>query len=56
VFEDGEGALLGEQWLVHGLGHAWSGGHALGTHTDARGPHATTEILRFFGQFALETV
>jgi len=53
VFRDQGGLPVGEQWLVHGLGHAWSGGHAGGTHTDARGPHATQEIIRFFGQFAL---
>lgn len=53
IFRDRNGLSIGEQWLVHGLGHAWSGGHASGTHTDARGPHATQEILRFFGQSAL---
>jgi poly(hydroxyalkanoate) depolymerase family esterase len=54
VFHDHSGLPMGEQWLVHGLGHAWSGGNAGGTHTDARGPHATQEIVRFFGQFALD--
>jgi poly(hydroxyalkanoate) depolymerase family esterase len=53
VFHDHEGVPIGEQWLVHGLGHAWSGGHPGGTHTDVRGPHATREVVRFFGQFAL---
>ena len=54
LFQDDEGVPIVEQWLVHGLGHAWSGGHPGGTHTDARGPHATREIVRFFGQFALD--
>jgi poly(3-hydroxybutyrate) depolymerase len=54
VFHDHKGVLIGEQWLVHGLGHAWSGGHPGGSHTDVRGPHATQEIVRFFGQFALD--
>lgn len=54
VYRDPEGVPGAEQWLVHGLGHAWSGGHPGGTHTDARGPHATREIVRFFGQFALD--
>jgi poly(hydroxyalkanoate) depolymerase family esterase len=54
VFHDPKGVPVGEQWLVHGLGHAWSGGNAGGTHTDGRGPDATQEIVRFFGQFALD--
>jgi poly(hydroxyalkanoate) depolymerase family esterase len=54
VFHDQKGVPVGEQWLVHGLGHAWSGGNAGGTHTDVRGPDATQEIVRFFGQFALD--
>ena len=36
-----------ELWVVEGLGHAWSGGAAEGTYTDARGPDASAEILRF---------
>jgi poly(hydroxyalkanoate) depolymerase family esterase len=54
VFHDRDGIPSGEQWIVHGLGHAWSGGSAAGTHTDARGPHATTEIVRFFGQYSID--
>jgi poly(hydroxyalkanoate) depolymerase family esterase len=53
LFLDAEGVPTGEHWLVHGLGHAWSGGSAAGSHTDARGPRATKEILCFFRQFAL---
>jgi poly(3-hydroxybutyrate) depolymerase len=55
VFHDDRGVPIGEQWLVHGLGHAWSGGHPGGTHTDARGPDATREIVRFFGQIAIDS-
>ncbi|WP_250516930.1 PHB depolymerase family esterase [Caballeronia sp. INDeC2] len=54
VFHDRDGVLIGEQWVVHGLGHAWSGGYPDGTHTDIRGPRASREIARFFGQFAGE--
>jgi poly(hydroxyalkanoate) depolymerase family esterase len=37
-----------EHWLIHGAGHAWSGGDAKSTYTDAKGPDATSEMLRFF--------
>jgi poly(hydroxyalkanoate) depolymerase family esterase len=43
-----KGQALTEHWLVHGAGHAWSGGHATGSYTDASGPDATLEMLRFF--------
>jgi poly(hydroxyalkanoate) depolymerase family esterase len=45
---DENGRPLAEHWLVHGAGHAWSGGDAAGSYTDARGPDATREMLRFF--------
>jgi len=45
---DGRGAPMHELLLVDGLGHAWSGGLAGGSHTDPRGPDATDAIARFF--------
>jgi len=39
---------LAENWLVHDAGHAWSGGGAAGSFTDAAGPDASRVMLRFF--------
>jgi poly(hydroxyalkanoate) depolymerase family esterase len=48
VHRQPDGTIHAEHWLVHGFGHAWSGGNALGTYTDAKGPNASREMMRFF--------
>ena len=48
AWRDAQGRRVAEHWLVHGVGHAWVGGKAAGSHTDASGPNASGEMLAFF--------
>jgi poly(hydroxyalkanoate) depolymerase family esterase len=48
VHQRADGTPHAEQWLIHGAGHAWSGGSSRGSYTDGKGPDASREMMRFF--------
>ena len=48
VQADESGRPMLEHWVLHGVGHAWSGGSAAGSYTEPRGPDASREMMRFF--------
>ena len=50
VKADESGRPILEQWVLHGAGHAWSGGSPAGSYTEPRGPDASREMIRFFLQ------
>jgi poly(hydroxyalkanoate) depolymerase family esterase len=50
VQADKNGRPILEHWVLHGAGHAWSGGSAAGSYTEPRGPDASREMMRFFFQ------
>lgn len=50
IYHDPAGKPLMEKWIVKDLRHAWSGGAAAGSYTDAKGPDASREIWRFFSE------
>jgi poly(hydroxyalkanoate) depolymerase family esterase len=49
-YQDAAGAALAECWIIHRGAHAWSGGIPHGSYTDAHGPDASAEFIRFFNE------
>lgn len=52
IYKDRDENPLVEKWIVHEASHAWSGGSVKGSYTNSRGPDASAEMIRFFGQHA----
>jgi poly(hydroxyalkanoate) depolymerase family esterase len=48
VYTNAANQRVVEQWVLHGAGHAWSGGSPTGSFTDVGGPDASAEMIRFF--------
>jgi poly(hydroxyalkanoate) depolymerase family esterase len=47
-YSDGQHQQLLESWLVHGMGHAWSGGCSCARYADPAGPDETGAMYAFF--------
>jgi len=47
-YADMGSAELAQYWVVHGMGHAWSGGDPAQPYADAAGPDETAAMYEFF--------
>src|SRR6266545_2340884 len=54
-YNDNNGRLLLEKWMVEGLGHAWPGSPMANQFADPKGPNASAEMWRFFGETYLDS-
>ena len=54
VHRNQSGKQMIEDWVIHGVGHAWSGGSNAGSYTDPLGPDASREMIRFFLEHELD--
>jgi poly(hydroxyalkanoate) depolymerase family esterase len=48
TYVDHSGGPLAEYWIVHGMGHAWSGGASGESYSDPSGPDETAAMYSFF--------
>lgn len=48
IYRDRGRGVICEHWHVPTGAHAWSGGDPAGSHTEAEGPDASAEMVRFF--------
>jgi poly(hydroxyalkanoate) depolymerase family esterase len=48
IYGDAQGNELMQSWLVHGMGHAWSGGCSCESYADPKGPDETAAMYAFF--------
>jgi poly(hydroxyalkanoate) depolymerase family esterase len=53
TYPDGHGAELVQSWLVHGMGHAWSGGCSCEPFADPSGPSESRVMVEFFLRHAM---
>jgi poly(hydroxyalkanoate) depolymerase family esterase len=52
-YADAKGGELMQYWLVHGMGHAWSGGCSCQSYSDPQGPDETAAMYAFFAEHPL---
>jgi poly(hydroxyalkanoate) depolymerase family esterase len=48
VDPEAPGKVVAEHWLLHGAGHAWSGGDSRGSYASPHGVDASAQMMRFF--------
>jgi poly(hydroxyalkanoate) depolymerase family esterase len=55
-YTEPSGCLIAQHWMIHGMGHDWSGGTrnpAYSAYTDPKGPSASEASWEFFSHYTL---